>query len=122
MWKYLSFRNLLTQLEEKTLRGDLYMLAASRFKAAKTTHDNWKSQQKRIRKPSQSPSQSRSQVDQSRPPLARTRYECMLADILLAHDYDEADVLTGGINLFSPNDSDNDMIQKLQQMQELCGM
>ncbi len=85
------------------------------------THDNWKSQQKRTRKLSQSPSQSRLQVDQSRPPLAWIRYECTLANILFAHNYDEADLLTGGINLFSPNDSDYDVIQKLQQMQELCG-
>ncbi len=41
-------------------------------------------------------------------------------DILFATDYDEADLLTGGINLFSPHDSDNDVIQKLFQMQKLC--
>ncbi len=97
LWKYLGFRNLLTQLKEKMLREDPYTSAASQLKAAKTTHDNWKLQQKRTRKPSQ----SRSQVDQSRPPLARIRYECTLADILFAHDYDEADLLTEGINLFS---------------------
>ncbi len=117
MWKYLSFRNLLTQLEEK----DPYMSVEARFKAAKTMHDNWRVQQQRIRRPSQSPSQSRSQVDQSRPQLARIRYECMLANILFARDYDEADLLIEGISLFSPNDLDNDVIQKLLQMQELCG-
>ncbi len=45
----------------------------------------------------------------------------MLANILFATDYDESDLLTDGINLFSPHDSDNDAIQKLVQMQELCG-
>ncbi len=120
MWKYLSFRKLLTQLKEMTMREDPYMSVEARFKAAKMTHDNWRSQQRRSRKPSQSLSQSRSQVDQNRPPLARIRYERMLANILFARDYDEADLLTGGINLFSPHDSDNNMIQKLFQMQELC--
>ncbi len=41
-------------------------------------------------------------------------------NILFARDYDEADLLTSGISLFSPNDLDNDVIQKLLQMQELC--
>ncbi len=60
-------------------------------------------------------------MDQTRPQLAQIRYECSLANILFATDYDDADLLTGGINLFSPHDSDNDVIQKLLEIQELCG-
>ncbi len=93
----------------------------AQFKAAKMTHDNWKAQQQRVRRPSQSLSQSRSHMDQSKPQLAWIRYEHTLANILFATDYDEADLLTEGINMFSPNDSNNDVIQKLLQLQELCG-
>ncbi len=96
------------------------MLVEARFKAAKMTHDNWRAQQQRVRRPSQSPSQSRSHVDQSKPLLAQIRYQCTLANILFTTDYDDADLLTEGINLFSPNDSVNDVIQKLLQIQELC--
>ncbi len=98
------------------------MSAASRLKAAKTTHDNWMMQQRRARKPSQLPVQSRSQVDATRPTLARIRYERLLADILFSYDYDESYLVADDIHLFSPNDSDNDVIQKLQQVQELCGV
>ncbi len=59
-------------------------------------------------------------MDQSKPQLARIRYEHTLANILFARDYDEDDLLTEGISLFSPHDSDNDVIQKLVQLQELC--
>ncbi len=121
LWKYLGFRNLLMPLKEKMLNEDPYTSAVSRLKAAKKMHDNWKMQQRRAMKPSQLLAQSRSHVDQSRPPLASIRCECPFAEILFTYDYDKADLLTEGIHLFSPNDSDNDVIQKLQQMQELCG-
>ncbi len=52
--------------------------------------------------------------------MARIRYERPMANILFAMDYDEGDLLTRDINLFSPRDSDNDVIQKLLQFQELC--
>ncbi len=65
IWAYLGFRNLLTQYEKDSGREDLYTLAEARFKAAQKTHDNWAMKQKRARRPSQSPSHSRSQVDQS---------------------------------------------------------
>ncbi len=46
-----------------------------------------------------------------------------MAEILFATDYDEGgDLLADGINLFSPHDSDNDVMQKLFQMQELCAI
>ncbi len=35
-------------------------------------------------------------------------------------DYNEDELLVRGINLFNPFDSDNDVIQKLLQLQELC--
>ncbi len=98
------------------------MSTATRPRAAKTTHDSWKAQRKWARKPSQSPAQSRSWVDTTRPTLARIKYECALVDILFSNDYDESHLGADGIRVFSPNDSDNDVIQKLQQMQELCGM
>ncbi len=44
----------------------------------------------------------------------------MLANILYANDYDEDTFLALGITLFNPNDSDNDVYQKLSQLQELC--
>ncbi len=43
-----------------------------------------------------------------------------MAEILFRHDYDEGNLLTANIKLFSVNDSDNDMAQKLQQLQALC--
>ncbi len=51
MWKYLSFRNFLTQLKEKMLREDPYTSVASRFKAAKAMHDNWRSQEEQEAEP-----------------------------------------------------------------------
>ncbi len=109
-------------IEIQMLKEDPYMSAATRLRATKTMHNNWKAQQKRARKPSQSPAQSRSRVDMTRPTLARIRYECSLVVILFSHDYDESHLVADGIHVFSPNDSDNDVIQKLQQMQELCSM
>ncbi len=61
-------------------------------------------------------------MDMTKPTLARIRYERPLADILFSYDYDESNLVADGIHLISPNDSDNDVIQKLQQMQELCGV
>ncbi len=51
--------------------------------------------------------------------LVRIKYECSLEDILFLHDYDESHLVAEGIRVFSLHDSDNDMMQKLQQMQEL---
>ncbi len=106
--------------EKETGMEDWHTLVNAWFKAAERMHSNWQAQQKRMRRPRQSPSQSRSQVDQSRPQMARIRYERTLADILFVTDYDENNLLARNINLFSPHDSDNDMIQKLLQLQELC--
>ncbi len=39
---------------------------------------------------------------------------------MYAHDYDESNLLTPGIRLFDQYDSNNDVMQKLQQMQDLC--
>ncbi len=50
----------------------------------------------------------------------RIRYECMLANILYANDYNEDEFLVPGITIFNPIDSDNDVHQKLLQLQELC--
>ncbi len=52
--------------------------------------------------------------------LARMKYECSLVDILFLHDYNESFLVAEGIRVFSLHDSDNDLIQKLRQMQELC--
>ncbi len=52
--------------------------------------------------------------------MAHIRYECTLAGVLFSMDYDEDEFLTLGINLFSPDDSDNDVNLKLMQLQELC--
>ncbi len=86
---------------------------AARFAAAKKVHRTWLGQRMRVRKLSQSPSSSRSRVDQGEPPRACIQYERSLADILFVNDYDEDDFLASGITLFN-------VYQKLLQLQELC--
>ncbi len=120
LWKYLGLKNLLTVIERETLKEDPYTSAAARCVAAMTTYENWKMQQKCTRKPSQSLAKTRLQADVARPMLARIKYEHSLADTLYAHDYDESNLLAPEICMFSQYDLNNDAMQKLQQMQELC--
>ncbi len=107
-------------IENQTLKEDPYTSAVASLTTTTTTHDNWKAQQKHMRKPSQSPAKSRLRADMARPMLARIKYEHSLADILYAHHYDESNLVAESIHVFSPHDSNNDMMQKLQQMQDLC--
>ncbi len=120
IWAYLGYKNLLTRYEMEMGMEDPHTSAEARFKAAQKAYKTWHSQQTRTRKPSQSPGSSRSRVDQSRPPTACIRYDNTLAEVLFGTDYDEDDFLVRGINLFNPFDSDNDVTQKLLQLQELC--
>ncbi len=120
LWEYLGLKNLLTRYEIETGMEDRHTSAEARFKAAEKVHKNWQKQQMRTRKLSQSLSSSRSRVDQSRPPMACIRYTHTLAEMMFDLDYDEDEFLTPGINLFSPFDSDNDVILKLLQLREVC--
>ncbi len=52
--------------------------------------------------------------------LSRIRYKHALVEIFAAHNYDESNLLTPGIHVFGRYDSNNNMMQKLQQMQDLC--
>ncbi len=54
------------------------------------------------------------------PSLARIKYECSLAEILYAHNYNESNLVAPDIRMFSRHDLNNDVMQKLWQMQELC--
>ncbi len=59
-------------------------------------------------------------MDQGESQRARIRYERTLAHTLYANDYDDDNFLVSGITIFNPTDSDNDVYQKLSQLQELC--
>ncbi len=98
---------------------DPYTTVQLRFGAAQKAHQTWMNQRTRVRKPSQSPSSSRSQVDQGESQRARIRYECTLVNILYANDYDEGGFLVQGITLFNLYESDNDFYLKLFQLHEL---
>ncbi len=119
LWKYLGLRNLLTVIEKEALKEDLYTSAAVRYTAAQTTYENWKMQQKHT-KSTQSLAKTRSRAEVTRPMLARIKYERSLAATLYAHDYDESNLLIPGIHVFGQYDSNNNGMQKLQQMQDLC--
>ncbi len=52
--------------------------------------------------------------------LARIKYEWSLAEVLYVHDYDESNLLVAEIHVFHQYNLNNDVMQKLQQMQDLC--
>ncbi len=120
IWTYLGLRNLLTRYEVENGTEDPYMSVQLRLETAQKAHQTWMNQRTRVRKPSQSPSSSRSRMDQGESQRVRIRYERTLANTLYANDYDEDNFLAPGITLFNPTDSDNDVYQKLSQLQELC--
>ncbi len=118
-WTYLGLRNLLTRHKMDNGTEDPYTSVQLQFGAAQKAHQTWMNQRTRVQKPSQSPSSSRSQVDQGESQRAHIRYKRTLAHTLYANDYDEDNFLVSGITIFNPTDSDNDVYQKLSQLQEL---
>ncbi len=99
IWAYLGLKNLLTRHEVEKGTEDPNTSVAARYKAAERVHQTWLGQRMRVLKPCQSPSSSRSRVDQSKPPMARIRYERSLVEILFLNDYDENDFLVSGITV-----------------------
>ncbi len=83
LWTYLGLKNLLTPYEKDTGMDDQHTSAEAQFEAAKRMHETWLVQQGRVRRPSQSPSHSRSQVDQSKPLMARIRYDRPMANVVI---------------------------------------
>ncbi len=60
IWAYLGLKNLLTRHETDTGMEDPNTSVVARFTAAEKVHRTWMGQRMRVRKPSQSPSSSRS--------------------------------------------------------------
>ncbi len=120
IWAYLGLQNSLTRHEVEMGMEDPNTSMLARFIAIEKAHKTWMSQRTRARKPSQSPSSSRSQVDRDDWLRTRIRFACSLAEILFLNDYDEDNFLAPGITLFNVFDSDNDVHLKMLQLQELC--
>ncbi len=70
LWSYLGMKNALTPLERETMQEDPYTSAGARLTVAMMMYNNWKVQQQRTRKPSQSAAKMRSRMDVARPTLS----------------------------------------------------